>query len=102
MCVPTGLGHEKRLARAGAAFLPGSTFSAAYRQKYEDYGDLAASSQCAFLVLAAEVFGRFDQPSRVLVSSLARARVRSYPPSSAAAWNFCGTAVGGDFYQSPF
>ena len=71
-------------ARPGASFQPGSTFREAYRIKFgpppRGYADIAGSGQCQFLVLAAEVFGRFDGPSKMLVSSLARNHAQSVPP----------------------
>ena len=82
--LPTHPADRRRDApRGGAAWaasIPGSTFGAAYRAKYAEYSDVAGSGQCAFLVLAAEVFGRFDLSSRTLVSSLARAHAQAERP----------------------
>ena len=88
--------------RGGAASIPGSTFSAAYGAKFNEYRAIAESGQCQFLVLAAEVFGRFDDPSRRLVASLARAKVQSLRPILRRRmelvwhrrfWGFLSTAV---------
>ena len=60
--------------RPGAATVSGSTFAGAYGDKMRVYGrDVAVSGQCAFIVLAVEVFGRFDDHSRDLVRDLVRA-----------------------------
>ena len=57
-----------------AATVNGSTFAGAYADKHRTYGsDVAASGQVAFVVVAAEVFGRFDEHSRDLVRDLVRA-----------------------------
>ena len=54
--------------------MSGSTFVGAYGDKMRVYGrDVAASGQCAFIVVAAEAFGRFDDHSRDLVRDLVRA-----------------------------
>ena len=62
--------------RPGAATIPGSTFAAAYSEKAAEYPDVANSGQCTFRVLAAEVFGRFDEPSRTLITELSHAHVQ--------------------------
>ena len=43
-------------------------------------GDVAASGQVAFVVVAAEVFGRFDDHSRLLISDLVRAHCQDASP----------------------
>jgi hypothetical protein len=59
-----------------AASVNGSTFLGAYADKHRVYGtDVASSGQVAFVVVAAEVFGRFDAHSSQLVDELARAHV---------------------------
>ena len=57
----------------GAATVSGSTFAAAYGDKSRVYHDVATSGQVAFVVVAAEVFGRFCENSRQLVRDLVRA-----------------------------
>ena len=57
----------------GAATVSGSTFAAAYGDKLRVYRDVAGSGQVAFVVVAAEVFGRFCANSRQLVGELVRA-----------------------------
>ena len=52
----------------------GSTFVGAYADKHRVYGgDVAISGQVSFIVVAAEVFGRFDDHSSDLVRDLVRA-----------------------------
>ena len=60
--------------RSMAATVNGSTFAGAYADKHRVYGnDVAGCGQVAFVVVAAEVFGRFDENSRELVQDLVRA-----------------------------
>ena len=62
--------------RPGAATVNGATFPGAYADKHRVYGrDVAVSGQVAFVVVAAEVFGRFDTHASQLVDELARAHV---------------------------
>ena len=67
--------------RSGAATVSGSTFAGAYGDKMRVYGrDVAASGQVAFVVVATEVFGRFDDNARLLVSDLVRAHCQDATP----------------------
>ena len=64
-----------------AASVNGSTFLGAYADKHRVYGrDVAVSGQVALVVVAAEVFGRFDAHSSQLVGELARAHVSNTNP----------------------
>jgi hypothetical protein len=66
--------------RALAATISGSTFAGAYADKDRVYRDVAGSGQVAFVVVAAEVFGRFDDNSRSLVRELVRAHCQDAGP----------------------
>ena len=68
-------------ARPGAAHIEGSTFAGARRDKAEQYPELvAASDRFAFLVLAAEVGGRFAPEAADLVRQLVSAAADRAPP----------------------